>query len=581
MQYSSELGLRKKTINEIILKAVLIWSVGYFVFGVIEFWMSIVKYNWGFQHVMKIVFGLPIYVFIGMVVGGILGAFIRLFSTIRKTDWPGNIHLESFFMAANISFVAFIWITVWMQDVYGINTLSSVLAYASKIGLVFILFILGKLIYRFLRMKKFSERLMIFYIAFSFSFYTFLAIGMYLKYLYSSFIIKSITMFLAYNLLNLIGCTILGLVVYFLSLLIMKFNWLYRTGIVIAVTVIITLALSFSNSNVEAEQEKPNKTNIVLNKSDLLNRKKPNVLLITIDTLRADSLSCYGYKEIESLFADSLAANGVLFTRAISQSPWTLPSCASILTSLYPTVHGAQKRESKNTDSFFDINKNVVMLPEILKGIGYSTQAFVNNEFILSSFGFSKGFDDYCNLEGLKNNIKTKLIWERIYKNFVADEISPNDTITITQKAINWLESQIKQPFFLWIHYFDPHAPYERYKTYGINQGYRGRLKDIEFARGLHFENIKVGRYNLNNSDKKYLKTIYDEEILLVDENIGLILKKLEELNLIDNTLIVLSSDHGEEFWDHNDYEHGHSLYRELVHIPLIFKLPGILPGLV
>jgi arylsulfatase A-like enzyme len=583
MGCNPEFELRKQSIKKIILKAILFWVVGCLTFGLIELWANIIKYHWGFQHLAKIIVEPFVYVFIGMIGGGILGGIVCLFSKAFKRDWLENAHLESFFVSTNISFIVFIWAIVWTKNIYNISELNQVVGYIFKIGLLFISCILGYIVFRFLKRKKVSERLVTSYIALSLSLYTFLMIEIYLRRLYMRSIIQSIIIFLVYNLLSLIGCIILGLVVYYLSMLIMKFDWPYRTGIVAAITVVITLILSFPNRNIDAKQEKPKKINIVLNKSELINRKKPNILFLTVDALRADSLSCYGYKEIKTPSIDSVAGKGVLFTNTIAQSSWTLPSFASMLTSLYPSVHGAQKKQSKKMNSCYQINKNTILMQEILKDIGYSTHAFIYNSVISSAYGFTRGFDDFFNIyrELVKQKRKrsAKFLWRDIIsfdKNKIA--VDENNVIALTQNVINWLESNTKQPFFLWVHYLDPHSPYERYKTYGVNPSYTGRLKDIEFVRGLLFDHLKTGRHNLTPSDKDYLKTIYDEEILFVDENIGLILKKLTELNLIDNTLIIFSSDHGEEFWEHDDYNHGHSLYRELVHIPLILQLPGALP---
>jgi arylsulfatase A-like enzyme len=579
MNQDSKPRSKERTAARIILTPILSWAAGGFIFGLVEGWIGMVIYHYGLQNIGDLALGPVIYTLIGILGGGILGVMDCLLAAASKTEKGKTICSGAFYMAANISLIAFIWSAVWFRDIFAADlaVLEPVVNYSFKMNLIFVFCVLGYIIYHFLKTRKNEQRLMISFAGLSFSLYIFVGIEMYLNSLFLPEFLTPAN--IIYLLLNLGGSLVLGWLIYYILSLLMKLNWWYRSGVTAALILIITVTVG-----VVSEIRHPNQGNqgparkiSITNRNNVLHRKKPNILFLTLDALRADHLSCYGYDKIQTPVIDRLADNGVLFSRTIAQAPWTLPSLASMFTSLYPTVHGAKKLEFASLrvggKKLSKVNDNVIWLSEILKHIGYSTRAFVNNQLISAKFGFDRGFDSYYNLAHQQSGT---FLWSYI----IADENSTgqNATVMLTQKVLAWLESTAEQPFFLWIHYLDPHLPYERYKTYNLKPEYNGKLKDDEFVRRLEVKSIRSGRYNLKSADKDYLKSVYDEEILLVDENIGLILNKLEKLNLLDDTLVIFTSDHGEEFWEHNNYEHGHSLYQEVVHIPLILQLPGVLP---
>lgn len=277
-----------------------------------------------------------------------------------------------------------------------------------------------------------------------------------------------------------------------------------------------------------------------------------NVLIIGIDTLRPDHLGCYGYLRDTSPNIDRLAERGVLCENTVSQAPWTLPSFATVFTSLYPTQHGAMVVKSRMRESF-------PTLATILKSHGYATGAIVNAPALKPLNGVSRGFDYYSMTppEGR-----------------IADGT--------TRDVLNWIDSAGDQPFFMFAHYFDPHLsyspppPFDRQfdPAYDGPIGQSFNLEGFPRARPAMFEHLKV----LTPADWNHIVSLYDGEIAFTDLAVRDLLNGLEQRNLRRNTLVVLLSDHGEEFFEHQGFEHGHTLYDEVIRVPLVFSLPPTLP---
>lgn len=278
--------------------------------------------------------------------------------------------------------------------------------------------------------------------------------------------------------------------------------------------------------------------------------KNFNIVLITIDTLRADHLSCYGYERSTSPNIDRIAEKGIIFKNAIAPSSWTVPSMVSLFTSLYPINHGV-------IHGFVKINKvydqevfsdELTTLAEILKSHGYTTFGVFANLHLSKKFGFARGFDYFRNLY-----------------------FSPAPTVN---KIVYSWEDKIKKSanFFLWIHYFDPHEPYhskspwiERYAPKTLTQKLNLSTKPmLELTR-------LIPAFKKDSQALSHLIALYDSEINYVDLYIGKLIQKFE---LGNNTLIIITSDHGEEFLEHGYVGHANNLYQETIHIPLIIKLP-------
>ncbi len=244
-----------------------------------------------------------------------------------------------------------------------------------------------------------------------------------------------------------------------------------------------------------------------------------NLLLITIDTLRADRLSCYDNSHVRTPNIDSLAQKGVLFRRAFANTPTTLPSHASILTGITPIQHGVHDNYN------FTVHEEFLTLAEHLKNYGYSTGAIIGAHPLDSRFGLDQGFETY-------DDDYEKLSSQKFaYGERRADEV--------TQKAIEWLKTQ-KSPWFLWMHFYDPHDPYvppEPYRT-------------------------------------EYKDRPYEGEVALVDAEIGNLLEYMKISHLLEETLIVLTSDHGESLEEHGEKTHGYFAYNSTLWVPLIITRP-------
>ncbi len=269
--------------------------------------------------------------------------------------------------------------------------------------------------------------------------------------------------------------------------------------------------------------------------------RKYNFILITIDTLRADHLSCYGYKRFATPNIDSLAKNGILFKYAYTQIPLTVPSHASIMTSLYPETHGIKENDCSLDDSF-------VTLAEVLKKNKYNTMAIVSTFCLRKEWGLNQGFDSYLDVSEYQE------IARRVTR--------------LARKHIK----DLKSPFFVWLHYFDPHASYMPPRRY--QKSYEKitplEMRELEKKRNkIVSEGGKPAR-----KDLRKLIALYDSEIRYVDNEIGKLYNLIEKLGLRKNTYIIITGDHGEGLEHDYYFDHGDRLYEELLRVPLIILGP-------
>lgn len=297
-----------------------------------------------------------------------------------------------------------------------------------------------------------------------------------------------------------------------------------------------------------------------------------NAILISIDTLRADSLSSYGAKW-ETPQMDRIADEGALFENCYVQSPWTLTSLASMHTGMYPTVNGLNDPNKKISE----VRKT---LAEYLQEKNFLTQSFVTNGYTRVNFGFNQGFDRYNHMtQGVKKNLFLSFIFGRILKAInpaVFKEENLGSAENITRHAEEFLESVGDTSFFLWLHYIDPHDPYAPPETEWVPpEYYNGWMNP--YNSGLILQ-MRTG-YRLSADDMQHLRNLYAGEVRYIDDKVGSLMAKLDETGLSDNTLVIITSDHGEEFWEHEGILHGGTLYDEVLRVPLIMKLPGVIPA--
>lgn len=279
-----------------------------------------------------------------------------------------------------------------------------------------------------------------------------------------------------------------------------------------------------------------------------LPEENPPVVLISVDTLRADRLACYGYDKPTSPHIDELARDGILFLKGLNPAPWTLPSYASLFTSLYPSFHGAGIVSEKGMTP---VSPDCSTLAESFRNHGYLTAGIVNNTYFLPSLGLHRGFCDFTLFD----------ILDRF-------SFSGGD---ITRAALAWMRDHFQKKFFLFLHYMDPHLPYAPppdYRKTFLDPSYAGpvgeSVPDLETLKSR----------NLRESDRKRVSSLYDAEVAYTDGEVGKILQEMKKLGIYDRAVICFHGDHGEEFWDHEGVEHGHSLYSEILQMPFILKLP-------
>lgn len=296
---------------------------------------------------------------------------------------------------------------------------------------------------------------------------------------------------------------------------------------------------------------------------------RPNVLLIVIDALRADRLRCYGYARETSPTLDKLAAEGVLFSDDMAQGAETLNSVPLLLSGRRPGAQGMVWRETGGLKYALP-GPTCATLAELLKAQGYATGLISVNPVLRMEAGVRRGFDTV----------------EAPFDVGPAWVLASSEELN--RLVFAWLErhSGSRKPFFLYLHYLDPHGEYQpppHFCVFG-RPGYTARDDKINAAMNQLPEELLapgttarlLSGEGLTRADVARLSDLYDDEVLYTDHCVGRLFRKLKALGLYDNTLIVVTADHGEAFLEHDDAKHRASLYQELVHVPLIVRGPGI-----
>ncbi|MBI5091218.1 MAG: sulfatase-like hydrolase/transferase [Candidatus Hydrogenedentes bacterium] len=295
----------------------------------------------------------------------------------------------------------------------------------------------------------------------------------------------------------------------------------------------------------------------------------PNIIFLGIDTLRADYLKSFNASaRTKTPHLDALAANSVVFTKCFAQAPWTKPSFATMFTGRYPTSHTVTGQDSVMPGT-------ITTLADVLLAAGYYTLGYSNNGNIARVWNFQKGFVDYEDLQpntrfGAPASAVNTVLYQAlrkararmIKKVVVTDYFQPGEVVTGT--ALAWLDSAARPkdaPFYLFLHYMDCHDPYIDHKRPGIG-----------YARAA-MEHPDPAKY------EELFKEVYTGDVEYLDTQLGRLFDGLKQRGLYDKTVIVLTGDHGEEFYEHRGWWHGDTLYDEQLHVPLILKLPGNTPA--
>ncbi len=276
-----------------------------------------------------------------------------------------------------------------------------------------------------------------------------------------------------------------------------------------------------------------------------------NVLLLVVDCLRADRVGAEApYPRAVAPRLEALAAAGTRFTRAFAQTSWTRPSVPTMLTGLYPSEHGlgAFLQESDEVMGG-SLSPSAVTVAEALRALGYATALFAQQNQLAPRFGLDQGFDVY--------------------------DHKASKAAHIHEELLGWLDGEPRRPFFAYLHSLELHWPYcAPPTTRGVfTAGYQGRPLCADWRRLR--EDIRSGAVTLDAEEVEAMRGQYDEELLALDGEIGLLFDRLRERGLWDDTLIVVTADHGEEFFEHGGMAHGTSLYDELLHVPLVLKPPA------
>ncbi|MFB0518110.1 MAG: sulfatase [Acidobacteriota bacterium] len=279
--------------------------------------------------------------------------------------------------------------------------------------------------------------------------------------------------------------------------------------------------------------------------------EKPNIILIILDSLRADALGCYGYWRQTSPNIDKLVENPhtVLFENAFSTAPCTFPAHKNLFTSRYLNLN-----LNYGEDMLFD---RETTLAEVLSKAGYNTIGATGGAWLSHKLGMAQGFDSY----------------------YESDKYPPGKIDEIYEKVSDWLDRRRANSFFLLFHTYENHVPYTR-TTFAL--GLEGGRIPYKLTRSFEYSSEEVRNliYTATEEEKKYIRAMYDGTVMEADRYVQKLLDKLSSLHLLKNTVIIITSDHGEEFWEHHPLGamHGQSLYQEMLHVPLVIYLPHIKP---
>ncbi len=308
--------------------------------------------------------------------------------------------------------------------------------------------------------------------------------------------------------------------------------------------------------------------------SELRAAGRPNIILITLDTTRADHLSIYGYARPTTPHIDSLARQGLVFEDTLSSTSWTLPAHASIFTGLLPHQHGAGWAVPLDTSA--------LTLAEILNSRGYQTAGFTANfGYGPAGWGMGQGFSVYDDdsFSVRHNFIQTLLgglIVQPLYQNLVAyDRFDRRSAQQINRDVFRWFERRSTVPFFVFINYYDAHAPYLAPPPYDRRFG---QISENLKRNPISAMGERVPK-TLSRDEEASLIAGYDNCLAYLDEQVGKLLEFLSSTPDWSKTIVIITSDHGEGFGEHNAYGHGWNLYRETLQVPLIFYGPGIPRG--
>lgn len=305
----------------------------------------------------------------------------------------------------------------------------------------------------------------------------------------------------------------------------------------------------------------------------------PNVLLIVLDTVRADHLGLYGYPRQTTPRLTQLAERGVAFTRAVSTAPWTLPSHSSMFTGHFPTELSADWGKA--------LDGQWPTLAEVLSQRGYATAGFLGNRISASyEFGLSRGFqhyEDYNRSPGqfvLSSTLGRTVTDTRFVRLGLGywHVLGRKRAAEVNREFLSWVSNTDGRPYFAFLNYFDAHEPFDPPEPFDRRFGAPFKSANLTFSRTDHFGEAR-GRENMSAIERQAQIDAYDDGIAYEDESVGRLLDELTARGRLENTVVIVTADHGEEFGEHGRFGHGSSLSWTLLHVPLLVSFPGRIPS--
>ena len=299
----------------------------------------------------------------------------------------------------------------------------------------------------------------------------------------------------------------------------------------------------------------------------------PNVLLIVMDCVRAGHLSCYGYQRPNTPCIDELAGSSVVYEQAISPSDWSLPAHASIFTGLYPSKHGAH-------DEHRFLSADVPTMAEVLSNLGYRTIGGCLNAYVDRATGLDRGFQIFYNSQSYKTRSLLRYNLDRIWAKLTST----------TDQGARWINKQLyrelqrdDRPWFVFAQYLEPHAPYQIPRPYRNRYLNNGLSFKQAMAVNQDYDRYLAGAVEMDGTDFEIFTALYDTQIAYLDSRIGQLIDFLKRSKMLDNTLIMITADHGENLGEHQLMGHRFCLYDTLLHVPLIIHYPRgtVVPGRV
>ena len=282
--------------------------------------------------------------------------------------------------------------------------------------------------------------------------------------------------------------------------------------------------------------------------------KFDHIFVWMVDTLRADKLHAYNTKtRVTTPNYDAFAADATRFEWAQVPGTWSLPSHASLLTGVYPTVHRATAHEAK-------LSKDVPFVAEELKKAGFKTAMFSSNGYVSGKWGFDRGWD--------------------VNRNFIRESL-PNGSEYLWKTAKAWLTPIAAKKQFAYLATIEPHVAYTPRKEFLVKYWDKAYIGPDQAGRcsGVQLGLIKAGKLKVNDNDKKYLEALHDGEISQSDAAFAAFIADLKKLGIYEKSAVVVVSDHGDQFYEHGSVGHGDTVYQELVHVPLMIRAPGVFPA--